>query len=109
MLFVHTRCRELRHLLIAEVIDGEFGSHRSRLRAVYRLEGEVAYQSGIGRVEALMAAVGNVLALQCRIPDAHVVNATGKATTHIEVRACQCRYARFGQCLHSRSVHVGDG
>ena len=52
---------------------------------MYRLEGEVAYQSGIGRVEALVAAVGNVLALQCRIPDAHVVNAAGKAAAHIEI------------------------
>ena len=43
---------------------------------MYRLEGEVAYQSGIGRVEALVAAVGNVLALQCRIPDAYIVNTT---------------------------------
>ena len=74
-----------------------------------RLEGEVTDQTGVCRVEALVAAVIDVLAFQCGVPDAHIIDATTEAPAHIEVRACQCRNARFGQCLHGEAVDVGNG
>ena len=76
---------------------------------MYRLEGEVAYQSGVGGIEAFVAAVVDALAFQCCVPDAHIVDTTGEALTHIEVCACQCRNARFGERLHGEAVDVGDG
>ena len=106
MLLINTRCRELRHLLVTEVVGSELGCYVSTLCAMNRLEGEVTDQAGIGRVEALVAAVIDALAFQCGVPDAHLVDATAEAPAHIEVRACQCRNARFGQCLDGCTINI---
>ena len=89
------------------------------------LHGEVAHQTGIAVVHALVHAVADELSVECSTPDAYLVHVTvevghqsGRSvfvvgnhtlTAYHEVPTGDARYAALGDDLHGLSVDIGDG